>query len=193
VYSSVFHRHIFVGPYTSGIDEARVVNSKGYAVVWSEILHLMQAQQTGASWPDILHGFDYQTYASRALVAAVTQDTDAITRALARDHTTAVVSIPSEATIIESPVGTLTAQQMGESPGQPQVTTIGTCVPHAFGIYSAAHVSLIPSSYSAPVAEFFADYGNTRVLLSARASFVSGAKFHATSSCSTLSQGITAQ
>jgi hypothetical protein len=43
VYSSTFHRHIFVGPYTKGVAEARVIDSKIDAMVVKEQLTLAGA------------------------------------------------------------------------------------------------------------------------------------------------------
>jgi hypothetical protein len=188
VYSSTFHRHIFVGPYTKGVAEARVMDSKIYAMTWKEQLTLNASLQPASAWPGIVNGFNYHVQGLPIILQSVTAYSNALAKLANELHTTFSASVPSEATIIESPVGRLTAKQMGNTPGQPQYTTIGICVPHAFEIYDARHQPVLTGVYSAPIADYFADYGNTKVLQSSSNSnsFTNGAGFNPTSSCASM-------
>ncbi len=187
VYSSAFHQHVFVGPYTKGVAKARVIDSKIYAMVWKEQLTLNASLQPASAWPGTVNGFNYHVPDLSVILQGVTDFNNALAKYVNQAHTTLSVSTPSEATIIESPVGKLTAKQMGNTPGQPQYTTIGICVPHPFDIYNANHQPVLVGVYSAPIADYFADYGNTKVLTTAGNSFTTGAGFNPTSSCASMS------
>jgi hypothetical protein len=174
VYSSAFHQHVFVGPYTKGVAKARVIDSKINAMLWKEQLTLNASLQPASAWPGTVNGFNYHVQGLPIILQGITYFDNALTKYVNETHTTLSVSTPSEATIIESPVGKLTAKQMDETPGQPQYTTIGICVPHAFDIYNASHQPVLTGVYSAPIAEYFADYGNTKVIVFAGNSFTNG-------------------
>ncbi len=186
VYSSTFHQHVFVGPYTKGVAKARVIDSKIYAMVSKETLTLGAALQPASAWPGVVNGFNYHLPDLPIILQGVTGVSNSLTKYVNETHTTLSVSTPSEATIIESPVGKLTAKQMGNTPGQPQYTTIGICVPHAFDIYNASHQPVLVGVYNAPKAEYFADYGNTKVLVTAGNSFTNGAGFNPANSCASM-------
>jgi hypothetical protein len=188
VYSPVFHRHVFVGTYTKGTDEARVIDSKIEAMVWKEELILGEAQKPASAWPaGTVDGFNYHVSGLPIVLQGVTIIDNAIAKYVNEAHTTLGVSTPSEATIVESPTGTLTAKQVNNTAGQPQYTTIGICVPHPYEIYDARHQPVFTGAYSAPQADYFADYGNTKVLEPAHNSFVNGTGFNPTSSCASMS------
>jgi hypothetical protein len=186
VYSSAFHQHVFVGPYTKGVAKARVIDSKIDAMVWKEELTLGAALEPASAWPGTVNGFNYHIQGLPLILRAVTADSNVLAKLANEAHTTFSLSVPSEATIIESPVGKLTAKQMDNTPGQPQYTTIGICVPHAFEIYDAHHQPVLTGVASAPIADYFADYGNTKVLEPAGNSFTNGAAFNPTSSCASM-------
>ncbi len=186
VYSPTFHRHIFVGPYTKGVAKARVIDSKTFAMVFKEMLTLGAAQQPASAWPGTVNGFNYHVPDLPLVLQGVTYLRNAVTKYDNEKHTTLSVSAPSEATIIESPVGRLTAKQMDTGPGQPQYTTIGFCLPRPFEIYNARHQLVSAKGQSAPKAMYFADYGNTKVLVTAGNSFTNGAGFNPTSSCASM-------
>jgi hypothetical protein len=186
VYSSAFHQHVFVGPYTKGVAKARVIDSKIYAMVWKEQLTLNASLQPASAWPGTVNGFNYHVQGLPIVLRAITANNITLAKYVNEAHTTLSVSTPSEATIIESPVGKLTAKQMDNTPGQPQYTTIGICVPHAFDIYNANHQPMLVKGYSAPIAEYFADYGNTNVINHASNSFTNGAEFNPASSCTSI-------
>jgi hypothetical protein len=186
VYSSAFHRYVFVGPYTKGVAKARVMDSKTFAMVWKEEITLGSALQPASAWPGTVNGFNYHVQGLPIVLQGVTAYSNALTKYVNKMHTTLSVSTPSEATIIESPVGKLTAKQMNNTPGQPQYTTIGICVPHAFDIYNANHQPVLVGVYGAPKAEYFADYGNTKVIVFAGNSFTNGAEFNPVSSCASM-------
>jgi hypothetical protein len=188
VYSSAFHRHIFVGPYTKSIAKARVIDSKIYAMTWKEQLTLNASLQPASAWPGIVNGFNYHVQGLPIILRSVTAYSNALAKLANEAHTTFSASVPSEATIIESPVGKLTARQMDETPGQPQYTTIGICVPHPFDIYDARHQPVLTGGYGAPIAEYFADYGNTKVLQSSgnSNSFTNGVDFYPANSCASM-------
>jgi hypothetical protein len=186
VYSSTFHQHVFVGPYTKDVAKARVIDSKTFAMVWKEELTLAAALQPTSAWPGTVNGFNYHVQGLPIFLQEFTAYNNDLSQYANQAHTTLSASVPSEATIIESPVGKLTAKQMGNTPGQPQYTTIGICVPHAFDIYNASHQPMLAKGDSAPIAEYFADYGNTKVLVSAGNNFTNGAGFNPTSGCASM-------
>jgi hypothetical protein len=186
VYSPAFHRYVFVGPYTKGVAKARVINSKIYAMTWKEQLTLEAEMKPASAWPGTVNGFNYHVQGLPLILRVITPMSNALAKYVNEAHTTLSVSTPSEATIIESPVGKLTAKQMGNTPGQPQYTTIGICVPHPFDIYNANHQPVLTGGDSAPIAEYFADYGNTQVLIAPGNSLTNGAGFNATSSCASM-------
>jgi hypothetical protein len=188
VYAPAFHQHVFVGPYTKGVAKARVMDSKIYAMAWKEVLTLGAELQPASAWPGTVNGFNYHVPDLSTFLQEVTANRNTLRQYVNEANTTLSVSTPSEATIIESPVGKLTAKQMGNTPGQPQYTTIGICVPHPFDIYNASHQPVLASGDSATIAEYFADYGNTKVLQSAgnSNSFINGAGFTPTSSCASM-------
>jgi hypothetical protein len=186
VYSSTFHQHVFVGPYTKGVAKARVLDSKIDAMVWKEQITLEAEMQPASAWPGTVNGFNYHVQGLPIILQSITEYSNALAKYVNEAHTTLSVSTPSEATIIESPVGRLTAKQMDATSGQPQYTTIGICVPHAFDIYNANHQPMLGKGYSAPTAEYFADYGNTNILTPSGNSFTNGAGFNPTSSCASM-------
>jgi hypothetical protein len=186
VYSPAFHRYVFVGPYTKGVAKARVIDSKTYAMVWKETLILGGALQPASAWPGTVNGFNYHVQGLPIILQGIAEVSNVLTKYVNEAHTTLSVSVPSEATIIESPVGKLTAKQMDNTPGQPQYTTIGICVPHAFDIYNANHQPMLGKGYSAPTAEYFADYGNTNILTPSNNDSPNGAGFNPTSSCASM-------
>jgi hypothetical protein len=186
VYSSAFHQHVFVGPYTKGVAKARVIDSKIEAMVWKEQLTLEAEMQPASAWPETVDGFNYHVQGLPIVLQSITEYSNYLTKYVNQAHTTLSVSTPSEATIIESPVGKLTAKQMDETAGQPQYTTIGICVPHPFIIYNASHQPVFTGPYSAPIADYFADYGNTKVLIAASNNSPNGAGFNPTSSCASM-------
>jgi hypothetical protein len=186
IYSPVFHQHVFVGTYTKGTDEARVIDSKIEAMVWKEELILAGAQKSASAWPGTVDGFNYHVTDLPIILQGVTIIDNAIAKYMNAAHTTLGVSTPSEATVVESPTGTLTAKQMDETPGQPQYATIGICVPHSFEVYDASHQPVLTGGYSAPLADYFADYGNAKVLEPAHVSFTNGTDFNPTSSCASM-------
>jgi hypothetical protein len=183
VYSPVFHQHVFVGTYTKGVAEARVIDSKIEAMVWKEELILAGARQPVSAWPGTIDGFNYHVPDLPLVLRGVTAISNVLSKHANPAHTAFSVSTPSEATIIESPVGTLTAKQMNNAAGQPQYTTIGICVPHPFEIYDANHQPVLTGGLSAPLSENFADYGNTKVLVSASKRFVNGTELIPINTC----------
>ncbi len=186
VYSSAFHQHVFVGPYTKGVAKARVIDSKIDAMVWKEEITLGAALEPASAWPGTVNGFNYHVPDLPIILQRVTAGNNALTKYVNEAHTTLSASTPSEATIIESPVGKLTAKQMDNTPGQPQYTTIGICVPHAFDIYNASRQPVLTSSAGALIADYFADYGNTKVLIPNGSSFTNGTELNPTSSCASM-------
>jgi hypothetical protein len=186
VYSSAFHQHVFVGPYIKGVAKARVIDSKTFAMVWKEELTLGAALEPASAWPGTVNGFNYHVPGLSIILQSITANNNILGKYVNEAHTTLSASVPSEATIIESPVGKLTAKQMDETPGQPQYTTIGICVPHAFDIYNANHQPVLTGVNNAPIADYFADYGNTKVIVFAGNSFTNGAGYNPTSSCASM-------
>lgn len=191
VYSPIFHRHIFVGPYTKGLSETRIVNSKATAMAWREELTLLQNQQPSSAWPNVFDGFNYRTSNLQSWATDLTALSNALKAAIQKYHSFTTLTVPSENTIIASPVGPLTAKQMDNTSGQPQYTTIGTCVPHAFAIYNPHHTFAFPglSGGMSAAEEYFADYGDTHILYPKynNGHFSAGGGIQPTSNCASMS------
>ncbi len=186
VKSNTFGRYIFVGPYTSGVDRKRVRDAKIAAMDAMELLVASSNYQP--TWPTTANGFNYQTFGqatvSQALLTALNKS------AVALGHHSMIAAVPSEATVAEAPVGQLTAKQMANTAGQPQNTTLGICVPHEFeSVYSTKGGYAVPSSAFgvSPTNIYFADYGNTGVILPNSSTFTSGVGSEPTTTCANFS------
>ena len=118
-------------------------------------------------WPTVLNGFHYDAFGLETISQAGL--VSFYKSAMAHGHPPMIRAIPSEATIIESPVGKLTPTQMQKSSGVPQQASLGICVPHKFEVVSANSGSPIGTSTALGISStniYFADYGNTNVILS---------------------------
>ncbi len=181
-YSKTFSRYIFVGPYTSGVPYQRVRDAKIAAMHSMELLTLQAKYAT--KWPTTLNGFNYDAFGQGAISQALV--TSFYKSAVAQGHHAMIPVVPSEETIIESPVGKLTAKQMANTAGQPQNATLGICVPHKFEAVSANNGSLNVLSTAfgiSPTNIYFADYGNTNVIFTNSSSFTNGVDSNPTSTC----------
>lgn len=182
VKSNTFGRYIFVGPYTSGVPYQRVRDAKIAAMHSMELLTLQAKYAT--KWPTTLNGFNYDAFGQGAISQALV--TSFYKSAVAQGHHAMIPVVPSEETIIESPVGKLTAKRMANTAGQPQNTTLGICVPHKFEAVSANNGSLNVLSTVfgvSPTNIYFADYGNTNVIFTNSSSFTNGVGSNPTDTC----------
>lgn len=165
VKSNTFGRYIFVGPYTSGVDYQRIRDAKIAAMNTMELYTLEAKYQT--KWPTVLNGFNYDAFGQKTISQA-----DLVSfykSAVAHGHHAMIRSVPNEETIVESPVGKLTPTQMPKSSGAPQQATLGICVPHKSEVVSVSNGSPVETSTAlgiSPTDIYFADYGNTDIVLS---------------------------
>jgi hypothetical protein len=187
VKSKTFGQYIFVGPYTTGVSYQRIRDAKIAAVNSMELFTLDASYSQ--TWPSVLNGFNYDAFGqgpvSRSLLASFYKS------AVAQGQNAMKPILPSEATIVESPVGSLTAAQMANGPGQPQNTTLGTCIPHAFEVkYSNGNGYAIKSGQflgATNTQEYFADYGDTNIVLPNSNTFSSGVGSNPVNSCANFS------
>jgi hypothetical protein len=164
-YSNTFGRHIFVGTYTSRTTYAQVRDAKIAAMNTMELYTLEAKYET--EWPTVLNGFNYDAFGQKAISQASL--VSFYKSAVAHGHPSMIPSVPNEETIIESPVGRLTPTQMPRSSGAPQQATLGICVPHKSEDVSANSGNPIGTSTTLGHSStdiYFADYGNTNVILS---------------------------
>jgi len=183
-YSKTFSRHIFVGPYTSGVDRQRVRDAKIAAMNSIEMLTLDANYQ--AKWPTVLDGFNYRAFGQGSISQA--EITSFEKSSASQGHPAMIAAVPSEATIVEAPVGPIALKQMAKSPGVPQQATLGICVPSRVEItYLNTGGYAVPSTALgvSPTDIYFADYGNTDVVLSP--SKTTGVWSAPTSSCANFS------
>jgi hypothetical protein len=165
VYSKTFGRHIFVGHYTSRTTYAQVRDAKIGAMNSMELYTLEAKYET--KWPTVLNGFNYDAFGQKTISQA--NLVSFYKSAVAHGHPSMVHAVPSEATIIESPVGKITPTQMPKSSGAPQQATLGICIPRRFEDVSANSGNPIGTSTTLGHSStdiYFADYGNTNVILS---------------------------
>jgi hypothetical protein len=120
VYSKTFGKHIFVGEYTSGVNYKYVRDSKIQAMDNNEFLELVLSKST--QWPHrAVDGFNFVRYGQFG--SATASQINAAIQWQAKHHFTPVKpNVPSEATIIESPVGEL-------APPNSSHRVPGACIP----------------------------------------------------------------
>jgi len=186
VKSKTFGRHIFVGPYTSGVNYQRVRDAKIAAMDSMELLTASSNYQ--AAWPTTANGFNYRAFGQEPILQAAL--TSLNKSAVAQGHAAMIAAVPNEATIIESPVGRITAKQMAATATQPQNSTIGICVPARFeAVYSDRGGYAVPSTAFgvSPSDIYFADYGSTNTIIPTSPALTNGVGTNATSSCANFS------
>jgi hypothetical protein len=187
VKSKTFGQYIFVGPYTTGVSYQRIRDAKIFAMDTMELYTLdANYKQT---WPSVLNGFNYDAFnegpTSQSFLTSFYKSE------VSYGHPAMTADVPSEATIVESPVGLVTAAQMNNPKGQPQYITQGICVPHAFNIKYTSGKSAVGNSLgSSTTQEYFAGYGNPSVLilnLTANNGFTNGVEGSPVKSCANFS------
>jgi len=186
VKSTTFGQYIFVGTYTSTSSVAyqRVRDAKIAAMNSIEMFTLDANYQ--AKWPTVLNGFNYRAFGQGSISQA--EITSFEKSAVAQGHAAMIAAVPNEATIVEAPVGPISLKQMAKSPGVPQQATLGICVPSRIEItYLNRGGYAVPSTALgvSPTDIYFADYGNTDVVLSP--SKTTGVWSAPTSSCANFS------
>jgi hypothetical protein len=186
VKSKTFGRHIFVGPYTAGVNYQRVRDAKIAAMDSMELLTASSNYQ--AAWPTTANGFNYRAFGQEPILQAAL--TSLNKSAVAQGHAAMNAVVPNETTIIESPVGRITAKQMAATATQPQNSTIGICVPARFeAVYSNRGGYAVPSTAFgvSPSDIYFADYGSTNTIIPTSPALTNGVGTNATSSCANFS------
>ncbi len=157
VYSKTFSRYIFVGPYTKGLAYLQVRDAKILAIDLKEILTLFQAKST--AYPTTLDGFNYRTYGQWPSPQAPVALSKDINVESAAHFSGVTLDVPSEATIVESPVGPITPKMADNNPAKYQ-TVPGTCVPHAM-LQLHNGTSVLTAPYNNSKAAYFVQYTNT--------------------------------
>jgi len=158
VYSKTFGKHIFVGPYTKGVAYQQVRDSKIFAMDIKEDLVLFQAKST--AYPTTLDGFNYRAYGQWVLPQTLAYITK-VEKSESSYHGTVTLAVPSEATIIESPVGPITPKMATNPANDP--TVAGTCVPHEIAQVSQG-TTLLTAPYNNPTAAYFLLYNSTNTI-----------------------------
>jgi len=178
-YSPVFGKHVFVGPYTSGPNETRVIQSK--MVAWDATVMWTQIAAYKTTLPTTLDGFNLVADGQRSTLDPHMAKT--VASLIAEHRPPLTPDVPSEATVIESPVGPFTSTQT-DSP-KSWGTTVGTCIPHTMEV-KYANGELASKSYDAPRAGIWADYGRLKTLFLASEKIHNGVGYNATASCSSV-------
>jgi hypothetical protein len=187
VKSNTFGGYIFVGPYTVGVSRQRIRDAKIAAVNSMELFTLdANYKQT---WPTtVLNGFNYDAFGqgpwSQPLVTSFYKS------AVALGHGGMTADVPTEGTIIESPVGSITAAQMQTPKNQPQAARPGICVPHEFEIKDNGGGYAVKSGAELGVSttdEYFASYGNTNFVFVKSMSHVNGVVSTPVANCTSFS------
>lgn len=145
-YSATFGHHIFVGPYGNSYYAIR--DAKVRLMDLRYAIEQFAARTT--SVPSTVAGFNY-----RSLGQWPTTDPTLLSTGVAQlnaryGSATLTPDVPSEATIIEAPVGEVTPTEAQAPKTYP--TVAGVCVPHALALMDG------------PTAAFVAPYNNTHAV-----------------------------
>jgi len=178
VYSPQFGKYVFVGPYTHGENEASIISSKMVAWDWSYAPQMIVNYQK--SVPSTVDGYNFAIDGQSPVINGIADNI--ISYNLDHNHPVITADVPSEATVIEAPVGYLTKAQL-ETPSLAH-GLIGTCIPHPYqvslpnGKPDALNGALTPQS------EEFVQTGNPNVLFVPNPTDPNGVGYNPTSSCS---------
>jgi len=178
VYSPQFGKYIFVGPYTSGENKASIISSKMVAWDWSYASQMIANYQQSA--PSTLDGYNFAIDGQIPVLNGIADEI--ISDNLSDNHPVITADTPSEATVIEAPVGYFTKAELGT----PSLAhgLIGTCIPHPYqvslpnGKPDAVNGALTPHS------EEFVQTGNPNVLFVPNPTNPNGVGLNPVSSCS---------
>jgi len=177
-YASQFGKYVFVGPYTHGENEALIISSKMVAWDWSYANQMIVNYQQSA--PNTVDGYNF---ALDGQVASVNKIADnIISENLSQNHPVITADVPSEATVIESPVGYFTKAQLG-TPSLPH-GFIGTCVPHPYQVSLPSGKPDALNGALTPHSEEFVQTGNPNVLFAPSPTSSNGVGVNPVSSCS---------
>jgi len=178
VYSSQFGKYVFVGPYTSGENEALVVSDKMAAWDWSYENQMVSNYQK--SVPNTLDSYNFAIDGQAPVLNQLAQSS--VVRNIESNHPVLTDNSPSEATVIESPVDTFTKAQFNlPTSGHGRV---GTCVPHPYEVSLPNGNQDITGSAIASQSEEFVQTGNPNVIFAPTPSNPSGVAWNPVSSCS---------
>jgi len=178
VYSPQFGKYVFVGPYTHGENEASIISSKMVAWDWSYSNQMIANYQK--TTPSTVDGYNFALDGQIASVNGLTDNI--VSYNLNHNHPVITADTPSEATVIESPVGYLTKAQL-DTPSLPH-GYIGTCVPHPYEVSLPNGKPDALNGASAPQSEEFVQTGNPNMLFAPTSTSSNGVGWNPTSSCS---------
>jgi len=178
IYSPQFGKYVFVGPYTSGENEALVVSDKMAAWDWSYSLQMVFNYQQ--SVPSTLDGYNFAIDGQIPVLNKLAKSS--VSYNIGIGHPVLTDNSPSEATVIESPVVTFTKAQFNlPTSGHGRV---GTCVPHPYEESLPNGNPNITGSAIASQSEEFVQTGNPNVIFAPTPSNPSGVAWNPVSSCS---------
>jgi len=178
VYSPQFGKYVFVGPYTSGYNKASIISSKMAAWDWAYASQMIANYQQ--SVPSTVDGFNFALDGQSAVVNKLADNI--ISYNLSQNHPVITDDTPSEATVIESPVGYLTKAQL-DTPSLAH-GLIGACVPHPYQVSLPSGKPDALNGAFTPQSEEFVQTGNPNVIFAPTPTNPNGVGWNPTSSCS---------
>jgi len=181
VYSPQFGKYVFVGPYTSGENKASIISSKMAAWDWSYASQMITNYQQ--SVPSTVDGYNFVLDGQSPVINGIADNI--ISYNLDHNHPVITADVPSEATVIESPVGYFAKSQLG--PSNLTHGLIGTCVPHPYQVSLPSGKPDALSGAFTPKSEEFVQLGNPNVIFAPTATSPNGVGGNPVSSCSFMS------
>jgi len=178
VYSPQFGKYVFVGPYTYGYNKASIISSKMAAWDWSYASQMIANYQK--SVPSTVDGFNFALDGQSASVNGIADNI--ISYNLTHNHPVITADVPSEATVIESPVGYFTKAQL-ETPSLPH-GFIGACVPHPYQVLLPSGKPNASNAAFTPQSEEFVQTGNPNMIFAPTSTSSNGVGWNPVSSCS---------
>jgi len=177
-YSSQFGKYVFVGPYTSGENEALIISSKMAAWDWSYASQMIANYQKTV--PSTVDGFNFALDGQSPVINGLANKI--VSYNLDNNHPVITADVPSEATVIESPVGYFTKAQLG--PSNLTHGLIGTCVPHPYQVLLPSGKPNALNGAFTSQSEEFVQLGNPNVIFPPTSTSSNGVGWNPTSSCS---------
>jgi len=167
-----------VGPYTHGYNKASIISSKMVAWDWSYASQMIANYQKTV--PSTVDGYNFALDGQSPVINGLANNI--ISYNLTHNYPVITDNTPSEATVIESPVGYFTKSQLG-TPSPPH-GLIGTCVPHPYQVSLPSGKPDALSGAFTPQSEEFVQLGNPNVIFTPTATSPNGVGVNPVSSCS---------
>jgi len=132
------------------------------------------------SVPSTVDGYNFVLDGQSPVINGIADEI--ISNNLNHNHPVITADVPSEATVIESPVGYFAKSQLG-TPSPPH-GLIGTCVPHPYQVSLPSGKPDALSGAFTPQSEEFVQLGNPNVIFTPTATSPNGVGVNPVSSCS---------